>query len=279
MKNLAVVVPVYNPNPELFKKCLDSIIRVNPREIIIVDDWSTDPDVINTMFEYSDKYDNISLFKTSGNSGNDALPTYIGAVSSTSEYICKVDSDDILVSVPKKFRGDAYLANYRTVDTNGNILPVDMRPANEKNFVSTLVLPDLMQTGSIFKRNLFIKCLARDNALDIYTDVYFALMFFWIVDKPQPKIPVRYHVEYANKVTYEYVTGQKGSIEGQRSGSPYPTLVMTIGKFLKEAKIGKDMSMTIFGIFQYFRSHRPTKDAVFKTFSDVFEYIEKNKKG
>ena len=63
---LSIVIPVYNPPIEFFKKALDSVSQqiYTNWEICIADDCSTDEEVKEVIEEYSKKYPNIKTSQT-----------------------------------------------------------------------------------------------------------------------------------------------------------------------------------------------------------------------
>lgn len=44
--SISVIIPFYNPPIKLFDKCLNTLKRLNPYEVILVDDCSTNIDII-----------------------------------------------------------------------------------------------------------------------------------------------------------------------------------------------------------------------------------------
>lgn len=94
---ISIVIPVYDPPIEFFKKALDSIInQYYPHwEICLADDCSTDEDVKLTIEEYRKKYTNIKVVYRSENghiskASNSALELAEG------EYTLLMDQDDVL---------------------------------------------------------------------------------------------------------------------------------------------------------------------------------------
>ena len=96
MKNISVIVPIYNPGPWL-RPCLDSICVQNGmknNELILVDDASTDgSDKI--IAEYAEKYDFIVPFYKRKNEG-DAEARNLGMLASTGEKLIFHDNDDAM---------------------------------------------------------------------------------------------------------------------------------------------------------------------------------------
>lgn len=93
MSKISVIVPIYNC--ELYiKECIDSILNqsFSDFELILVDDESTD-NSYKICKEYGDK--RIKLYSI--NHGGVSSARNFGLKKSKSDYVCFVDSDDILL--------------------------------------------------------------------------------------------------------------------------------------------------------------------------------------
>lgn len=51
-QHLSIVIPFYNPPYEAFKTCLETIHMLNPLDVILVDDCSTDAAIITLAKQY-----------------------------------------------------------------------------------------------------------------------------------------------------------------------------------------------------------------------------------
>ena len=89
-------MPAYNVE-KYISKAIDSIISQTYRdwELIIVDDCSID-NTIAIVESYVKKYHNIRLIKRKVNSGGCRLPRFDGVLVAKGEFVCPIDSDDIL---------------------------------------------------------------------------------------------------------------------------------------------------------------------------------------
>ena len=94
---ISIIVPIYNPEPEFLKKCIDSVIDQNYTnwQLCLADDCSTDIQVIELLKEYGEKYENINVVfrKENGNiseASNSALNIADG------EWTALLDHDDEL---------------------------------------------------------------------------------------------------------------------------------------------------------------------------------------
>lgn len=94
---LSVIIPVFNTELSVLKKCVDSIckIRKYDYEIIIVDDGSVEKKSLSYKNEYKNNK-KIKYYKKE-NGGVSSARNY-GLDKATGDYIMFVDSDDILIS-------------------------------------------------------------------------------------------------------------------------------------------------------------------------------------
>lgn len=90
---ISVIVPVYNTNPNLLLKCLDSILRQTYKNIecVVVDDGSYNKQTLALLDSFSKRI-NILRKKNGGVSSARNL----GIAQSKGEYIIFVDSDDFI---------------------------------------------------------------------------------------------------------------------------------------------------------------------------------------
>lgn len=103
MYKISVIIPLFNRENSI-KMALNSFLESSLRNIeaIVIDDGSTDNSA-SIVEEYCKKYDYISLIKTIHQ--GPGLARNLGIKKAQGEYICFMDSDDI---IPK----DAYLHLY-----------------------------------------------------------------------------------------------------------------------------------------------------------------------
>ena len=104
-QHLSIVIPFYNPPYEAFKACLENIRILDPLEVIVVDDCSTDPVVIALA-----KQSGFTYLKTPYQSGHDGLPFNLGVHHAKGSYVCKVDADDLLLALPLTLTYNIHLA-------------------------------------------------------------------------------------------------------------------------------------------------------------------------
>jgi len=87
---ISVVIPFYNTPIEYFIECIKAVKNLNPFEIILSDDCSSDLELVDIAKNSGCKY-----VKTDYQSGCDGYPFNIGVKEAKGDYICRVDSDDI----------------------------------------------------------------------------------------------------------------------------------------------------------------------------------------
>ena len=92
----SVVMPVYNPNPELLKACIQSVLgqSYNNLEFCIADDASTDPEIARILNEFaaSDTRIKLAMREVNGHiceASNSALEL------ATGDYVALLDHDDL----------------------------------------------------------------------------------------------------------------------------------------------------------------------------------------
>lgn len=90
--SLAIITPVYNEDPAIFAKCLDSWWQNNPDELIAVID-SSDKKCIQLYRDFSNDKPNVKLIVTSKLGKRSALAD--GIRESTCDIVALVDSDTI----------------------------------------------------------------------------------------------------------------------------------------------------------------------------------------
>lgn len=155
---VSIVVPFYNTPKKHFKECIKALQKINPFEVILVDDCSTDKDTIRTAIDSGFNY-----LKTPHQSGFDGLPFNIGVANAKGNYICRVDSDDILLALPKKFTTDFCFGNLDRVKTPYNLTLEEL-----------ILAPRAICNALVGKTELFKRYpMAHDN--NVYGDVLFVL--------------------------------------------------------------------------------------------------------
>ncbi len=93
----SIVVPVYNVKVNQLRDCIDSVLKQTYRnfELILVEDCSTQKDVVPTLKEYENK-ENIHIIYRTVN-GNISAATNDGIEAAKGDYIVFMDCDDVMV--------------------------------------------------------------------------------------------------------------------------------------------------------------------------------------
>lgn len=91
-KILTIIIPMYN-SENTIKKCLESVIKIDNIEIILVDDGSTD-NTRNICFKYANKCHNIKYIYQKNKGPGSARN--LGINNSQGSYIMFLDSDDYI---------------------------------------------------------------------------------------------------------------------------------------------------------------------------------------
>jgi glycosyltransferase involved in cell wall biosynthesis len=157
-----VIIPFYNTPVEYFAKTLDSIARQSVSEVILVDDCSTDQGTIRLAKSTGYKY-----IKTPFQSGGDGMPFRIGVEYAKGDYVCKMDSDDILLSIPSQIEYDFHLSR---LDRAASSVGLD--------YVQMILAPRPILNGSIFKRELLLKYPSPDDH-NVYNDILLSLRLLY----------------------------------------------------------------------------------------------------
>lgn len=138
---------------EYFKKCIESVIKLNPYEIIIVDDCSSDEDVVSYA-----KSTGCIYYKTQTQSGLDGTPFNLGVQKATGDYICRVDHDDILLELPTQMKCDMHFGNLDRVNVPNKLRIEDL-----------ILEPRAIFNAMVIKRELLLKHpMATDK--NVYTE-------------------------------------------------------------------------------------------------------------
>lgn len=93
---LSFVIPVYN-RQELLVECLKNLVKQKTSykyEIIIIDDGSKPP-VLKAVSKFTKSFKNMKIFTNRKNVGP-AVSRNIGFKNSVGEYVCFLDSDDLV---------------------------------------------------------------------------------------------------------------------------------------------------------------------------------------
>ncbi len=153
-KHLSIVVPFYNPPYEAFQACLQSVRTLDPLEVILVDDCSSDEAVITLA-----KQSGFVYLKTPYQSGHDGLPFNIGVSHAKGSCVCKVDADDFLLELPLSMPYNIHLARMNRSADPTNVTLEEL-----------ILAPRSIHNGAIIATDLARQVpFAHDNA--IFNDV------------------------------------------------------------------------------------------------------------
>ena len=96
---ISIVTPVYNVKENYLSMCIDSVLSqtYNNFELILVDDFSTEQETLNTLKRYENVDSRIKVIYRKNN-GNISEATNTGFDKATGDYIGLLDNDDTLSS-------------------------------------------------------------------------------------------------------------------------------------------------------------------------------------
>ena len=204
MIKISVVVPFYNPPVHLFAECLRALKKLNPYEVILIDDCSSDNQVIHMA-----KTSGFIYLKTPYQSEYDGLPHNIGVKAASGEYICRVDADDVLLELPQTIETEIYFGRLNRVKAPVNITIEEL-----------ILAPRAICNALVAKKEIWLKySLAEDK--NVYGDVLFALRILHNVHtfSVHPTVNYIYHCH-------------SGSIQGSKSNFHHRMRqVQTVARF------------------------------------------------
>lgn len=155
---ISVVVPFYNPPIHLFAECLSALKKLNPYEVILVDDCSDDERAVLMA-----KTSGFRYLKTPYQSGYDGIPHNMGVRAAMCEYVCRVDADDVLLELPTSMSAELHFGRLNRVKA-----PVGIR-------VEDLILaPRAICNAMVVKKEIALRYLMAEDS-NVYGDVLFAL--------------------------------------------------------------------------------------------------------
>lgn len=213
---ITVIVPFYNPPIDLFKKCLESIKKTKAFEVILVDDCSTSKDVIKVAKDSGFKY-----IKTPYQSGRDALPFNLGIQEAKGDYICKVDSDDLLLELPKKMNHDICFSNHENI-----------MPAHNITIEQFILGPRALANGLVAKKEIFLKYTWVVDT-NIYADLLFILQILYN----------KYTITVFNKKNYIYNNREGSVLTSDSFLSIRLRNIQTVARFCEIEKIDPKTSL------------------------------------
>ncbi|MBP1680717.1 MAG: glycosyl transferase family 2 [Proteobacteria bacterium] len=192
-QQLSIVVPFYNPPYRAFKTCLEGLHKLDPLEVILVDDCSSDEHVIALA-----KQSGFMYLKTPFQSGHDGLPFNMGLQHAKGTYVCKVDADDLLLELPSDMSYNIHLARMnRSVDpTNVTLEELILAPRSIHN--GAVIKTDLARQlpfahdGAIFNDVItLLRLLYRKEHFSVHPTINY--IYNDIPNSVQTSKPRHYH--------------------------------------------------------------------------------------
>lgn len=200
--DVSVVIPAYNAEKYIVD-CLNSVVSqtVTPREIIVVNDGSTD-ETLAIVQKYEAKYSNIKCVSKKNAGLSEARNT--GIQEASSEFIAFLDSDDMwcsgklekqltLFDIANDKLGLVYSA-YKLCDQEGQeYLGNITAPYIKGDILSHLIEKGNLVSGSgsgvLVRRSVFDHVGTFDSALKFAED-----LDMWI------RVAEKYHVDFVDEV-------------------------------------------------------------------------------
>ena len=157
--DLSIIIPVYNTPLEYLKECLESIIKANIKyfyEIIIINDGSTNDEVVLFLEQYKEKHTYIIHKENTGVSNT----RNIGLERAKGDFILWLDADDILLSEINNViyflkRNTEYDVAYCDLQTFG-----DFSYSEKKGLMSKfklIYISNILSVTSVFRKKILEK--------------------------------------------------------------------------------------------------------------------------
>lgn len=170
---ISVVIPFYNTPMEYFMQCVESVKKLNPFEIILADDCSSNLEVV----EYA-KNSGCKYIKTAYQSGFDGHPFNVGVREAKGDYICRVDSDDMLLELPSEMPCEIHFGNADRVNMSGELSVEQLILAPRAIFNAMVIKKDILmkymlaEDSNVFGDNLLtLRLLHNKHSFDIHKRV------------------------------------------------------------------------------------------------------------
>ncbi len=159
---ISIVIPFYNTPIPFFLACLESVKKLNPFEIILVDDCSTDKELINLA-----KSSDCIYLKTPYQSGMDGAPFNLGVRFAKGDYVCRMDSDDILLALPDTMPYEVHFGHLDRVKA-----PVNL------TFKELILAPRAICTAMVARREIWLKYPYAETG-SVHSDVLCAMQILY----------------------------------------------------------------------------------------------------
>lgn len=145
-----------------FIECLRALKKLEPFEVLLVDDCSSDEELVNIAKSSGFRY-----LRTSYQSGYDGVPFNLGIRYATGDYVCRVDSDDILLELPDTMETDFHLA---VLDRT--------KPPVDLDLEELILAPRAIHNGIVVKKQI-IEQLPLEKDDNIFNDVLLVLRLLY----------------------------------------------------------------------------------------------------
>ncbi|MEA1988989.1 MAG: glycosyltransferase family 2 protein [Pseudomonadota bacterium] len=216
MLKISVVVPFYNPPLDYFKECVEALKKLNPFEVLLVDDCSTEDELVDYAKSSGFRY-----LKTEYQSGYDGTPFNLGVQKAQGDYICRVDSDDQLLALPTTMETDVCFGRLDRV-----------KPPVGLTIEELILAPRSICNAIVVKREILLK---HPMSLDsnVYGDVLLVLQL----------LNNGYSRTVFSAVNYVY-RRREGSIQATHSEFHHRLrLVQTVARFCQLEKVPPERSV------------------------------------
>jgi glycosyltransferase involved in cell wall biosynthesis len=251
MPKVSVIMSVYNTLGEFLSESVESILNQTFRdfEFIIIDDCSTNNNIVFLLRNYAKQDTRIILHKNKGNLGL-TRSLNIGIGLSQGEYIARQDSDDI--SYPQRIEKQVefYNANsaYGLLGTWGNIIDdkTDIlgvyRPLTDASRIKkdVLISNHFLHTSVMFPRRIINTVGTYDESI-MYAQDY----DYWIRISACHLVANIPEILVAKRVTSEAISTQRERLQEMYS------IRMRLHYLMNGMFSSKAVMYLLFSIFRY----------------------------
>ena len=150
MKDISVIIPVYNTPLDKLEKCIESVLKLKNKcdiEVLIIDDGSKD--YIKKFFK--EKFIGEVVYQYKKNGGVSSARN-MGLNIATGKFVCFVDADDIIVE-------DAFADLEKTEDYQMILFDMAVLENNKKDIWKVLKC----NRGIVGKKEILIELLTSNR--------------------------------------------------------------------------------------------------------------------
>lgn len=168
MESFSILISIYKKeNPAWFREALDSIFAqtLQPTEIVLVEDGSLTPELYSVIDEYKERYPIFNIVRNETNLGL-GLALRKGVEASTTDYLVRMDTDDIIPPYRFEHQMMKIIEGYDVVscwsqlfmESFDNVISVKTRPEKHEEIVKLAHRRSpICHAGTVFRKSALLK--------------------------------------------------------------------------------------------------------------------------